>query len=143
MKSDIKSAQALIMASEVRRSLNPKIFELYKSGLVTQHSIGLQYVKIDLAVNSDDEDMKAERKLWNKYIDSVINRKAVEERGYFWYVSEIKVFENSAVLFGSNDLTPTLEVGKNEPLQDTQDEEKSEPSQDTQPKTSNSISNFI
>lgn len=134
VKSNVKEAQALVFETEIKKDFNKKIFELYKSGEVNQHSIGLQYIKIDLAVNSEDSDFKQEFKLWNKHINDIVNPDSATERGYFWYVSEIKLFENSAVLFGSNEITPTLEVEKiqpisvteqKEPLKDTQEENKS------------------
>ena len=90
------------------KEYDQRIFRDYKNGKINQHSIGLYYVKIFLCVN--DEDYKQEFAAWNKYIDMVINRDQVEEDGYFWAVTEIKLIECSAVLAGANSLTPTLEV---------------------------------
>jgi DNA-directed RNA polymerase subunit RPC12/RpoP len=44
-----------------------------------------------------------------------------DEYGFFWVVSEIKLLENSCVLFGANELTPTLEVqdSSNQPAKST------------------------
>lgn len=97
-----------------------KMAMLYANGEIKQHSIGLQYVKIELCIN-DDSDNKGFAN-WNKYIDQVINREMAEEAGFFFAVLEQKIFEVSAVLFGSNGFTPTL--GKeysldNEPFSDT------------------------
>lgn len=114
------SAQALVFETEIKKSYNPQVFNLYATGKIKQHSIGLQYVKIGLAIN--DPESVAEYELWNKYASSVINQDLINEKGFFWVVPEIKLLENSAVLFGSNPITPTLEV-KN----DTNDE----PSDDT------------
>ncbi len=102
---------------------------------------GLQYVKIDLAIN--DPDAITEFETWNKYIDTIINKDMVREQGFFWAVKEIKLLENSAVLFGANELTPTLEVGtKNidEPEQSTQ---KAEPLKDTQEDNLKNITNNL
>lgn len=130
--SDVKTTEALTMTSEVNRLWNPKIFQLYKDEEVNQHSVGMQYMKIELAVNSEDEDYKEEFALWNKVFPLVINKEKVEKRGYFWYVTEIKLYEISAVLFGSNELTPTIETQKHieQPSNDT-DQEKKKPSNDT------------
>lgn len=131
--SDIDEAQGLVMESVVKKLYNEKVYNLYKTGEVNQHSIGMQYVKMELAVNSDDDEYKAEHKVWKKHINKIINKDYVENRGYFWYVSEIKLYENSAVLFGSNEITPTLEVQKElEPLQNTPKNEEIEPLQNTQ-----------
>ncbi len=69
--------------------------------------------------------------VYQKHIDQVINKEFVENRGYFWFVSEIKLYENSAVLFGANELTPTLEIQKAlEPSKDTQRNESSNHSEE-------------
>lgn len=86
-----------------------KMAELYKGGEIKEHSIGLRYIQIELAVN-DDSDNEAFA-AWNKYIPQVINRQAAEENGYFFAVKEQQLFEISAVLFGSNSYTPTLSLG--------------------------------
>ena len=118
------STQSLIFETDIKREYNEHIFKQYKAGRINQHSIGLQYVKLGLAVN--DEESTAEYELWNKYIDQVINKEYVESKGFFWVVPEIKLFENSAVLFGSNSLTPTLDVKTTdiEPFDDTQNQPK-------------------
>lgn len=102
------TTQALIWETDVKKVYNPMIFEKYRTGKIKQHSIGLQYVKLELAIN--DPENEKEYDFWNKYISQVLNPDVPEEIGFFWVVSEIKVLENSAVLFGSNILTPTLEV---------------------------------
>jgi hypothetical protein len=101
-------AQCLIFETDIRKEYNEKIYNLYRTGKIKQHSIGLFYVTLELAIN--DPDYEKEIDFWNKYYDQVINKEVVDESGYFWVVSEIKLMENSAVLFGSNILTPTLEV---------------------------------
>lgn len=96
------TTEVLVFETDIRKDYNEKVYYKYLKGKVKQHSIGLQYVKLGLAIN-DDEDT-AQYELWNKYIDQVINRDMVEQHGYFWVVPEIKLLENSAVLFGSNEL---------------------------------------
>jgi hypothetical protein len=122
--------QALVFDSTISKDVNPYMFGLYAKGMVKNHSVGMRYVKIDLAVNSDENDYKAEKKVWDKYIDQVANTKDVENQGYFWAVTEAKVIEGSAVLMGSNRVTPTESVESKdiEPLQGTQ----TEPLEDTQ-----------
>lgn len=105
------STQCIIMESLVQKSYDERVFNKYKSGKVMQHSIGLNYIEIYLAINSpDDEYWEPEYKIWKKYHDLVINQDVIEEYGFFWAVKEIKLLENSGVLFGSNELTPTLEI---------------------------------
>lgn len=110
--------EALIFESTVKQERNEFMFKQYKGGYVRNHSVGMQYVKLELAVN--DKGWPDEFKVWNKYIDQVANRDEVEAQGYFFAVTEAKVIEGSAVKRGSNWITPTLENNmKQEPSDDT------------------------
>lgn len=107
------SAQALIFETDIIRSYNERIFDKYRNKKVKQHSIGLRYVNLLLALNEpDDEYYEDEYKVWKKYIDQIINKDYVESKGYFWAVPEYMLLENSCVLFGANQLTPTLSTGE-------------------------------
>ena len=97
----------------------------------------MYYVKIDFAVN--DKEHKAEFKTWNDNIENIGNREKAEELGYFYAVKEAKLVEISAVLQGSNELTPTIEAKDIEPLKDTQNE----PLKDTQKINNNLRNNFL
>lgn len=103
----VGSTESLIFITDVMKSYNEKVFNQYKAGRINQHSIGLQYIRLDLAIN--DEDSEKEMEFWDKYFPQIINQEQAEEKGYFWVVQEIKLLENSAVLFGSNSATPTLD----------------------------------
>lgn len=118
------TTQALVFDSTVKLERNPTMFKQYKNGYVNNHSVGMQYVKLLLAVN--DEDYGAEFEAWEKYYPEVANKDVADEQGYFWVVKEAKVIEGSAVPLGSNYATPTLEI--TEPLKDTQ---QTQPSKDT------------
>lgn len=99
--------QCLVMESTVKEALNEKCFDMYSSKMINQHSIGLQYVKLDIAVN--DPNYPSEFDVWNKYFAQVINKDVATKCGYFWVVYEIKLLEVSAVLWGANELTPCIE----------------------------------
>jgi len=99
--------QALLMDTEIMKEYNSQIFAEYKANRVNQHSVGMVYVKIDLAVN--DEEYEEEYKTWIDNVDSIGNKDKAEEKGYFWFVREAKLIEISAVLMGSNELTPTMQ----------------------------------
>jgi len=107
--------QALTFKSRVWKWRNERAFDLYKRGEITEHSVGMRYVKMDLAVNN--EDYESEYKNWNKYIDKIANKEQAIENGFFWIVSEAKVVEGSAVVLGSNAITPTQSVS--EPQKET------------------------
>lgn len=108
--------QSLVFDSEVRKDYHPRTFEKYRTGRVNQHSIGLQYVRLELAIN--DEESEKEFDFWNKYYPLVINKDVADDSGFFWIVPEIKLIEVSAVLFGANELTPTLSVTGKAPTEE-------------------------
>ena len=105
--------QGLFMDTEIFKDYNSQIFNEYKAGRINQHSVGMQYVKIDLAVN--DESFEAEFKLWTDHIETIGNPDRATEKGFFWLVREAKLIEISAVLLGSNELTPTQREKIEEP----------------------------
>ena len=124
----VGTTTVVAMDTKILKDYNPMMFTQYKEGDVDQHSVGMYYVKVELAVN-DAEEIE-EHKVWNEYINDIGNKELAEENGYFWAVKEAKLIEISAVLEGSNTLTPTIEAKDIEPsLEDTQ---KTEPSLDTQ-----------
>lgn len=104
------STTALFMESDIVKELNPVIFNSYLNDEINQHSVGMQYVSIDLAVN--DKDMKQEYEAFNSIIERIGNKSKAMERGYFWAVSKANLIEGSCVIAGSNELTPTLENTK-------------------------------
>lgn len=102
--------EVLMMESKVHKEDNPYMFERYIKGKVKNHSSGLRYVNIGLAINSEEKWAREEKEIWDKYIDQIVNKDEVEEAGYFWVVFEQKIIENSAVPKGSNPATPTISV---------------------------------
>lgn len=115
------STQCLVMDSTLMESLDDKLYTLYLNKMIKQHSIGMQYVKLDLAIN--DINSPDEYAIWNKYFAQVINKDVATQCGYFWVVAEIKLLEVSAVLWGANELTPCMDNNEEktiEPLKDTQ-----------------------
>ncbi len=111
--------QALVYDSVIDKNDSPDMFERYRKGRVKQHSVGMRYVKVDLAAN--DERYDKEKALWDKYYPQIANKADADEQGYFFAVTEAKNIEGSAVVRGSNFATPTISV-----------EEKSEPPTGTQ-----------
>lgn len=129
----------LVFESDVQQGLCDNSFKQYVDKKVKQHSIGLQYIKIALCINdANDAEHFAN---WNKYYQFVINKPNVDSVGYFYAVTEIKLYEVSFVLWGSNELTGVIEESKEsnkeqsestkniEPINFTQN--YFEPSQDT------------
>lgn len=119
------STQALVFESEIAPTDKTGMFERYRDGKVHEHSVGMRYVKLALAINTDAQGYDEEKAVWDKYIDQVANKEDAMDRGYFWAILEAQVIEGSAVLRGSNYATPTMSV-KN-------DSEPDEPTRDNEP----------
>lgn len=101
---------ALIMETTIRQDYNPDVFKFYQNGKIDQHSIGLRYNSLDIAINNATEDYTEEKALWDEYYPQVINKELVDLKGYFFVINDMTVVENSCVLFGANSLTPTLSI---------------------------------
>lgn len=129
------NTQALVFNVFIDKERNPYMFEQYVKGYVKNHSVGMRYVKIALAINTEAEFDKKYKDVWDKYYDQIANKDEVDAKGFFWAVTEAKLIEGSAVVKGSNWATPTesieevkLEAGsttskinEGEPLSDTHD----------------------
>jgi hypothetical protein len=109
--------EALFAVAEIQQKKNPARYEDYLNDEIDQHSVGMQYVDIKLAANDQDE-FPNEYKEWQKFINKIGNRKVAEDQGYFFSVYEARLAEYSAVISGSNELTPTIQpsgdAGKSE-----------------------------
>jgi hypothetical protein len=98
--------QALVFESKVKKSRNPYMHEQYAKGNVDNHSVGMQYVKLLTCIN--DEDYPVQKENWDKYYPMIVNNEVADKAGIFWAVLEAKCIEGSAVVDGSNPITPTL-----------------------------------
>lgn len=110
----------------IDKNKQPLMFDKYASGEVEQHSVGMIYVDLDIAYY--DESSQKEMDFFESMLLQCINPEIAEEAGYVWVIREAKKREGSAVVFGSNPITPTLYVknyqpqtstGKNEPQSST------------------------
>lgn len=108
---------SLIGYTELIEDYNKQVYNAYKLGQIDQHSVGMQYVNIVLAVNNPEYE--EEFKNWNEVYPSLGNKSKADAMGYLWVIREAKLKEYSCLLWnGSNELTPAV---KNiEPLEDTQ-----------------------
>lgn len=111
--------EALVFSVEANKDRNPFMFEQYAKGFVKNHSVGMRYVKMELALNSESKYDIDEKENWDKYIDEIANKEEAEDQGYFWAVTEAKIIEGSAVPVGSNKFTPTLNIESKEAVLDT------------------------
>jgi len=124
--------QALIFDSTIERDRNEFMFDQYAKGFVKNHSVGMRYVKMFLAINSDSNTNIEEKEIWDKYIETVINRKEAEAKGFFWAVTEAKIIEGSAVVKGSNIFTPAISIEAKNDTEPPPGTHKNEPPDGTQ-----------
>jgi hypothetical protein len=104
------STTALIFETLIRKDYNEDVFKFYSNGKINQHSIGLKYQELRLALDSTAPEDISYKEIWDKYYPDIINKEQADKYGMFWAVTKVDVLENSAVLFGANELTPTLEL---------------------------------
>lgn len=104
------STEALVFDSKIKRDkFNTDMFDRYAAGKVKQHSVGMRYRKILLAIN-DEDDYPEYYEIWKKYASKIANQDELQDVKWFWAVTEAEVIEGSAVLLGSNSITPTQSV---------------------------------
>ena len=137
--------EALIFECEISQESLEDIgldfmYKRYKNGKVYNHSVRMQYVKEYWCLDSEDPSATQYKENWDKWIGQVANKEDAITRGWFYAVTEAKIIEGSAVVRGSNFVTPVYEIEEITPKQeDTQAEDTSlddnknnEPSPDTQ-----------
>lgn len=115
--------EALIFATPFK-GRNPYMEEQYRKGFVKNHSVGMRYVVIKLCVNEpEDEYYKEEYANWVQYTPMVANIADAESLGFFWAVLEAKIIEGSAVVKGSNIITPTMGFKSTQPASATESQQ--------------------
>lgn len=118
---------ALMADSDIKSVFNKSIYEQYLNNEIDQHSVGMNYITMSLAINSDEPAYKEHKKEWDMYYPLLGNKNDAIEYGFFWAQKEARLIEISAVGEGSNRITPTIQ--NIEPSDDTQ---KWEPTNVTQ-----------
>lgn len=97
--------QCMVFKVAKDKIMLPQAKQIIESKEPIENSIRMQYVTLDLAVNSTNEEFETEYKNWVESYPRIANKEKVED--YFWIVRELKIVnEGSMVLFGSNDATP-------------------------------------
>lgn len=120
------TTQALIFKVKLTEDGNEDAIKAIIGKRALQNSIRMRYIRMKLCINDNSQYYKEEYANWLMYIDRVANRDEAEKQGYFWAVLEAAIWkEGSAVLYGSNDVTPILSSSdledKSGPLTGSQD----------------------
>ena len=106
------STMAFLKDVAIYKEQSEQFFSQMSNGMINQHSVGMMYIKIALAV--DDISDAEGYKLYTSLLPIIGNSKEVEEQGYFFAVQEAKELETSAVTMGSNSLTGIYNDNKKE-----------------------------
>lgn len=97
----------VIGTTELIEDYNKQVFDAYKNGEIDQHSVGMVYLDMQLAVN--DKQYPEELKAWNEVYPLLGNPEEADILGFFWVQKQAKLKEISCVLWdGSNALTPAI-----------------------------------
>ena len=108
--NSIDKLEVLVYEAVIKKERNEFMFNQYKSGYVLNHSVGMRYVKLFFCYNSDLPEYSSDKQNFDKYYPMILNKDEADKSGYFWAVTEAKNVEASAVVKGSNFLTPVLSV---------------------------------
>lgn len=98
--------QALIFDANIKEERNPFMFKQFKNRNVDNNSVGMRYIQIKMAFNTEDEEYAKEKENWDKYYPLAVNKD--DKRKMFFPVIEAKAIEGSAVPMGSNAFTPVF-----------------------------------
>lgn len=125
---------SLIYKVKKDKIVNENVSKWLKEGRKLQLSVRMQYIKLETAFNSDDEDYSKQTENFNKYYPLIANKDEFKEIEYFFIVKEAKnVMESSLLPFGSN--SATAEISQTENKSEAEEiitSEQEEPSIDTQ-----------
>lgn len=114
-KSYEGNTQALIYKVRKDKIQNATGKEWLESGDAIEASVRMQYVTVDMALNSTDKADVMYKKVYDDYVGQIANKADFEEIPYFFVIREAKnIKESSLVVFGSNDSTGVLQ-DKQEP----------------------------
>ena len=124
---------ALIYKVKKDAIVNNEAENWLEKGHEFEASVRMQYMDIDLALDSDNSDDFKEKANFDTYFPFIANKSDYEEIPYFWIVKQAKnVMESSLVMFGSNSATGLIQEN-DEPEKSTR--ENNEPTEDTHSET--------
>lgn len=106
--SGIQKLEVLVYEAVIKKDRNEEMFKNYLNGWVLNHSVGMRYIKLFFCYNNSDSEYSQNKENFDKYYDQILNKDDVGE--YFWAIIEAKNIEGSAVVKGSNFLTPVLSM---------------------------------
>ena len=86
--------------------INAEAKDWLEKGYEFEASVRMQYMDIDVAINSENPDMAKEKINFDLYFPVIANKEDFDVIDYFWIIKQAKnVMESSLVMFGSNGAT--------------------------------------
>ena len=75
--------QALVYEISKANIQHEGALKIIEEKIDIEHSVRMQYVKMDLALDSEEKEDKAYKKIFDKHIDKIANKDVAIEKGYF------------------------------------------------------------
>lgn len=120
--------------------ISPLAKDWLESGDDIQASVRMQYVNVELCMNSEAKGDEKYLERYLKYVSTIANKDDFETINYFWAVTEAKnVGESSLVLRGSNHVTGVVEENTKGLVIDTPKDKNKKDNEDSQEST---LSNY-
>lgn len=101
------TTEALIFSIDKEKLIHEKASEIIENDLGLQNSIRMQYVKIKMALNSDDKQYTDNKAYWDLRINEIANKEEAIKEGVFFGVEELKIVKEGSLVIagGSNSAT--------------------------------------
>jgi len=120
------NTQALIYKIPKDKIVMPLAKEWLDSGDDIEASVRMQYVQIELAMDSESPEDEFYKSNFDEYVNQIANKSDYEEEygeiSYFWVVKEAKnTGESSLVLQGSNSETGQIQIDSAKTTQSNKD----------------------
>lgn len=104
----IDKLEVLVYDAVIKKERNEEMFKNYLNGWVLNHSVGMRYFKLLFCYNNDEPEYTQDKENFDKYKDQILNQDDIGD--HYWAILEAKNIEGSAVVKGSNFLTPVLSI---------------------------------
>ena len=118
-KSYEGTTEALIFKTKISDYSNEDAAKVIKDRIPINNSVRMQYVKMQMAINSTDVEFKEEKAVWDEFYKVAVNKDTANELGHFFPVAEARIQKEGAmVVEGSNSQTPIFYPEENKSLKE-------------------------
>lgn len=107
------NSYCLIYKVKKDKIINSEAKQWIESGYDLEASVRMQYMDIEMAMNSNNKEHSKEKATYDTYYPLIANKSDFDSIDYFWIVKQAKnVMESSLVMFGSNGATGLIQENK-------------------------------